>query len=121
MPVSAKDIVDFATSDAPLETYRPAPEKCLAGDPVQTVQNIFSNASGVMSAGLWTGAVGTHRVHYTEDEFCQLLTGSVRIASDDGQMRDFRAGDRFVIPAGFSGTWETREPASKVYVIYEPA
>ncbi|HLD67170.1 MAG TPA: cupin domain-containing protein, partial [Pseudomonas sp.] len=28
-------------------------------------------------------------------------------------------GDRFVIPAGFSGTWEVLEPCRKVYVMFE--
>ena len=32
-----------------------------------------------------------------------------------------RTGDRFVIPAGFSGTWEVIEPTRKVYAMFEQA
>lgn len=31
------------------------------------------------------------------------------------------AGDQFVIPAGFRGTWETIETCRKIYVIFEPS
>jgi hypothetical protein len=41
------------------------------------------------------------------------------ITSDDGLVRTIRAGDAFVSPAGFSGTWEVLEPARKYYAIYE--
>ena len=39
----------------------------------------------------------------------------------DGNAKTVRAGDRFVIPAGFSGTWEVVEDCRKVYVIFEQA
>lgn len=31
-----------------------------------------------------------------------------------------RPGDRFVMPRGFTGTWEVIEPTRKLYVMYEP-
>jgi uncharacterized cupin superfamily protein len=30
------------------------------------------------------------------------------------------AGDSFVVPAEFEGTWEVLEPAVKLYAIFEP-
>jgi len=33
----------------------------------------------------------------------------------------YRAGDSFLIPSGFKGTWETIEPVRKFFVIYEKA
>jgi EutQ-like cupin domain len=33
------------------------------------------------------------------------------VTGDDGSQRTFRAGDAFVSPAGFVGTWEIVEPA----------
>ena len=33
--------------------------------------------------------------------------------------QDLRAGDRFVIPAGFRGTWEVLETCRKIYVTFE--
>jgi uncharacterized cupin superfamily protein len=41
------------------------------------------------------------------------------VTGDDGSQRTFRAGDAFVSPAGFLGTWEIIEPAKKLYANYE--
>ena len=50
-----------------------------------------------------------------------VLEGRVVITSEEGKRWQFNAGDAWVIPAGFSGTWETVEPARKRYAIFEPA
>ncbi len=43
------------------------------------------------------------------------------ITSAEGKRWQFNAGDAWVIPAGFSGTWETVEPARKRYAVFEAA
>ena len=43
------------------------------------------------------------------------------IRDAQGNAKTLRSGDRFVIPAGFSGTWEVLETCRKVYVIFEQA
>jgi hypothetical protein len=62
----------------------------------------------------------TWRVGYSEYEYCLMLEGRILIRADDGTETLVSAGDSFVIPAGFSGTWQVLEKARKVYVIYEP-
>jgi uncharacterized protein len=37
-----------------------------------------------------------------------------------GGRMSFGAGDAFLIPAGFTGTWEVVEDCSKIYAIFEP-
>jgi hypothetical protein len=49
-----------------------------------------------------------------------LLAGRVRLTERGGRAEDYAAGDGFVVPAGFEGTWETLEPVRKWYVIFEP-
>jgi uncharacterized protein len=119
MTSTAADIVDFATATADESHHRPDPDRILSGDPAQRVLNYFTDASGQLSAGVWEGAVGKWRVRYTEDEFCHLLAGTVELADEAGGTRRFTAGDSFVIPAGFAGTWETLAPARKLYVVFE--
>ncbi len=92
-----------------------------SGQPLASVDNRFSSPDGRFHAGLWTSTVGRWRVQYTEHEYCVLTQGRVRLQSDDGAVMECVAGDAFVIPAGFSGTWETLEDCAKHYVIYEPA
>lgn len=77
--------------------------------------------TGQFSAGLWAGAVDRFAVTYTEYEFCQILEGAVRLTDAAGAVHDYQAGDSFVIPAGFTGWWETVKPVRKFYVIYEPS
>jgi uncharacterized protein len=41
------------------------------------------------------------------------------IRGDDGSEATFRAGDAFLTPAGFTGTWQIVEPSKKFYAVYE--
>ncbi len=97
------------------------PSRIVHGQPSATVDNRYSSSDGRFHAGLWTSTPGRWRVHYTEQEYCTLVKGRVRLEADDGATATFTAGDAFVIPAGFVGTWETIEDCVKHYVIYDPA
>ncbi|MNP02013.1 hypothetical protein D3C76_938480 [compost metagenome] len=112
-------IVDFAQATTAAEHYRPAPEKILKGDPAQSVRNHYASPCGQFNAGIWEGEPGQWTVNYTEHEYCEILQGVSVIRDQDGNARTVRTGDRFVIPAGFQGTWEVLESCRKVYVIFE--
>ena len=100
---------------------KPPADRCSAGLPSSTARNYFSDSGGRFFAGVWESTPGRWRVRYTENEFCHITRGRVRIADAGGRQWTFKAGDSFVIPAGFAGTWEVIEPTAKLYVIYEPA
>ena len=95
-------------------------ERLIAGNPMQSVANAYSDAGNAFHCGVWEGEVGAWRVAYTEHEFCHMLEGRVRMRGNDGSDTTVVAGDSFVIPAGFEGVWEVLEPARKLYAIYEP-
>jgi hypothetical protein len=88
--------------------------------PVQTVRNLFTDATGRFFSGAWSSTRGAWRVSYTENELCVLTQGSVRISDDAGRSWTFGPGDCFVVPAGFEGVWEVLEDARKFYAIFEP-
>jgi uncharacterized cupin superfamily protein len=102
------------------ESANPSPEKILAGIPRTRVSNQYADASQQFFCGLWTSTSGRWRVRYTEHEFCVLIEGRVRLESVTGEKHELRAGDAFVVPAGFEGTWEVVEPCKKWYAIFEP-
>ncbi len=102
------------------ESASPLPENILAGIPRIRVSNQYADATQVFFCGIWTSTSGKWRVRYTEHEFCVLIEGRVRIESVSGERHDFRAGDAFVVPAGFEGIWEVAEPCKKWYAIFEP-
>lgn len=118
---AASAIVDFATVTPEIAVSKPAAERLLAGTPQQTTRNFFSDTTGQFFAGIWESTPGRWRVRYSENEFCHITRGSVRIEDEQGHSRTFKVGDSFVVPAGFSGIWHVIEPMSKLYVIFEAA
>ena len=107
--------------NGPVETdvSEPAADRLLAGKPVTRVSNYFGDSTQQFFAGRWAATRGKWRVSYTENELCVMTAGRVVIESAAGQRSTFAAGDAFVVPAGFSGTWEVLEDCSKIYAIFE--
>jgi len=101
-------------AEAPL-----APGRALAGDPRPVAWNAFTSSDGRTFAGTWESGPGKWRVQYTEDEYCEILSGESELAHEDGRRWRLRAGDRFLIPSGFAGTWEVLATTRKIYVVVE--
>jgi uncharacterized protein len=101
------------------ESANPSPEKILAGIPRVRVSNQFIDPTQQLYCGFWTSTAGKWRVRYTEYELCVLIEGRVRLESVLGEKHEFRAGDAFVVPAGYEGTWEVAEPCKKWYAVFE--
>ena len=55
------------------------PIACSAGNPEQMARNYFSDSGGRFFAGVWESTPGRWRVRYTENEFCHLTRGRIRI------------------------------------------
>jgi uncharacterized cupin superfamily protein len=103
------------------EESEPAADRLVAGKPVTRVSNYFTDSTQQFFAGRWSASRGKWRVRYTENELCVMTAGRVVIESDSGERNTFVSGDAFVVPAGFSGTWEVLEDCSKIYGIFERA
>lgn len=102
------------------------PENILENNPLAMVNNIYTDRSGHLSIGVWSSTKGRWWFDQGEnaEEFCYLLTGKVRMVADGidqqaGGVQEFKAGDAFVIPVGFRGTWETVEDVKKFYCVFE--
>ena len=107
------------SANIPPEDSTPTPDRIVAGTPRQSVSNYFADPSNQFFAGRWSSTTGTWRVRYTENELCVITDGRVVLTGDDGAVNSFGAGDAFVVPAGFSGTWEVTENCTKIYAIFE--
>jgi len=71
------------------------------------------------ASGIWIGEPGDIPIkEYPVDEFCYLSEGEVLLVSADGQKTRFAAGDSFVVPAGFSGVWQTLRRTTKRFAFY---
>jgi uncharacterized cupin superfamily protein len=103
------------------EQSAPAADRLLEGQPTQSISNYFADPTAQFFAGRWASTRGKWRVRYSENEFCHMIQGLVRITALDGRVHQFSAGDSFVVPAGFEGTWEVVEDCVKLYAIFEAA
>jgi len=101
------------------EVSTPAAEQLLVGAPQLQLRNYFTDVTQQFFAGRWSATRGKWRVRYTENELCVMTAGRVLIESATGERASFGPGDAFVIPAGFSGTWEVLEDCAKIYAIFE--
>jgi len=102
----------------PADYYLPA-EKCLAGNPRQTLWLEYTDPSGQFMVGVWRSEPGKWRITYTEEEYCQMLEGRSIVTDASGHAVTVAAGESFVIPRGFEGTWEGVETTRKRFVLYE--
>ncbi len=118
--MSAARIVVFDAATPEPQTWRPDAAKVTAGDPVQTAWNHYSDASGQFSSGIWQAEPGTWSIRYTEEEFCHILEGTSVITAEDGLAVTVQAGQSFVVPRGFVGTWQVMRRTRKLYVVWEP-
>lgn len=102
------------------DVSEPPADRRIVGVPELRVQNYYADPGQQFFAGRWSATRGKWRVRYTENELCVMTAGRVVIENDSGERSSFGPGDAFVVPAGFSGTWEVLEDCTKIYAIFEP-
>jgi uncharacterized cupin superfamily protein len=82
---------------------------------------VFLSKDRQFDAGMYRS--GKVRAEITEpygvNEYMHFLEGGVKLTSSDGTVTEVRAGDSVVIPADWTGVWDT-EGYTKIYVIYSP-
>lgn len=105
-------------TSAPEEYYLPA-EKLLQGNPKQKLWMHYTDETQAYFVGVWQSDVGKWKVHYTEEEYCCVTAGVSIVTDEEGVATRLQAGDEFVMPKGFQGTWEVVETTTKRFVIYE--
>lgn len=119
--MTAPQVIQLDTLDAPGVDSVVPEAKRIAGNPRQTVWMHYTDPSKQFFVGIWRSEPGKWAISYTEEEFCHMLDGVSVITSAAGEAVTVRAGDSFVMPRGFVGTWEVVEPTTKRFVVYEAA
>jgi uncharacterized cupin superfamily protein len=101
------------------EDYQPV-VKTRNGNTTHDVE-VFLSSDRQFDAGLYRS--GRVRAEITEpygvNEYMHFVAGGVTLTSSDGTVTEVRAGDSVVIPADWTGVWDT-EGYTKIYVIYSP-
>jgi uncharacterized cupin superfamily protein len=60
-------------------------------------------------------------VDYPFDEFVHVLHGRAILTAEGAASQTFEAGDTFVVPKGFTGTWEMQDNFRELIVIEKAA
>lgn len=109
----------LARNTPEISEYSIAEEKRLQGAPRQRLENHYSSPCEQFHTGIWQSETGAWKVDYTEHEYCEILEGNSVISDEQGNRLEVGPGDRFVIPAGFGGSWQVTVPCRKLYVVFE--
>lgn len=78
---------------------------------------LWESDGGRAAAGVWecsSGSFESSRVGFSE--VCHILEGEADLETEGGATVTVRAGDLFVMPAGWRGRWHIRTRLRKVYV-----
>ncbi|AWN36749.1 cupin domain-containing protein [Methylobacterium radiodurans] len=110
---------DFPAVQPREKSYLPLPSHIVSGNPRQTATTIFKSPDERYAAGIWTCGVGAFRIDFEHDEFIHLIEGAVTTTDAAGVSRSYRAGEAFVSPRGWSGTWTVTEPVKKHFTWYK--
>ncbi len=82
---------------------------------------VFLSSNKQFDAGMYrSGKVRAEiKEPYGVHEYMHFIEGGVTLTSSDGTITEIKAGDSVIIPAEFTGVWDT-EGYTKIYVIYSP-
>lgn len=89
----------------------------LSGSYKTRTWNHWTGENNRLYCGIWECTPGVVPIDYKEWEFCHFISGKAILTREDGKKWTVKAGDAFIIPSGFKGTWETVEKIRKHYVI----
>ena len=85
--------------------------------PIDNSSHIFH--TGKIMVGVYEAAPG--KVHIDDakyDEFVQILEGRLILTPDGGdESYEYKTGDSFVVPKGYTGTWHMPEKYRELIVI----
>lgn len=95
------------------------PEAVIDGKPEEQGAVILESDDGKCIIGIWESTPYAESFDaYPGDEFCQVLSGKVTLTDENGTEKTFVAGDSYVVPKGFKGTFRVVETMRKYYALY---
>lgn len=78
---------------------------------------LWSDPDG-SETGIWECTAGPSRWSLDTNEFVHVLSGSMTVTPDGGEAFLAGPGSTFLVPKGWTGTWDIHDTLRKVYVIF---
>ena len=101
LPLSPADLRDMT-----LESIPPWPEEMVLSGTNRHWQKVLHEGEFVVALYEAMPAVIDISEPYPYDEYVRVLEGSVILTSSEGERQSYEAGDAFLVPVGWTGTWE---------------
>jgi uncharacterized cupin superfamily protein len=103
------DVLSLNTStlqEMALERIPPWPDEMVLSGTNQHWQKVLHKGEVVVALYEAMPAVIDISEPYPYDEYVRVLEGSVVLTSSEGERQSYEAGDAFLVPVGWTGTWE---------------
>ena len=101
LPLNPASLLEIA-----LESIPPWPEEMVLSGTNQHWQKVLHEGEFVVALYEAMPAVIDIPEPYPYDEYVRVLEGSVVLTSSEGERQSYEAGDAFLVPVGWTGTWE---------------
>ena len=89
-----------------LESIPPWPDDMVLSGTNEHRQKILHEGEFVIALYEAMPATIDVAIPYTYDEYVLVLEGSVVLTSTEGVRQEYQTGDQFLVPRGWTGTWE---------------
>ncbi len=89
-----------------LESIPPWPDDMVLSGTNEHRQKILHEGEFVIALYEAMPATIDVAIPYTYDEYVLVLEGSVVLTSTEGVRQEYQTGDQFLVPKGWTGTWE---------------
>lgn len=101
LPLNSADLREMA-----LESIPPWPDEMVLSGTNRHWQKVLHEGEFVVALYEAMPAVIDISEPYPYDEYVRVLEGSVVLTSSEGERQSYEAGDAFLVPVGWTGTWE---------------
>ncbi len=119
-PAAPNSIVRMDPAASPERQLRYPPAMIVAGDGAYLVKIGYQSEDEKFVVGIWESGPGVLKTDsYPHDEFCRVLRGHLITTDRAGKKQEFNAGDTFVIPKGWAGSWKMTSRFKKQYVSFD--
>lgn len=116
--VCAADAPSIAIVDSATQTEElPAKPGVYVGQKITFSDTHDHDGETVARVGVWEADVSkTRLIDYPFTEYVLMISGHLVITNEDGTSAEFKSGDTFVMPKGWTGIWDIRERMKKQMV-----
>jgi uncharacterized cupin superfamily protein len=91
------DLIFFDTHAPEYSESLTAEDRCVRGRPLQRTWHHFTSEDERFFAGIWEAEPGCWTIRYTENEFCQILSGHSVLRDSTASGRSWKRPARFTL------------------------